>query len=366
MKVSSDILSLTPYRPGKPISEAKRELGLQTVYKLASNENPLGASPQVVKALAAALKEIHLYPDAAGFEMLEAYSSQVGVPKDRLAFGNGSNELIDLLIRIYCEPQDAILTSQAAFIAYRVSAQAARVRTVQTPLTADGRFDLKAMKIALQTDPRIRLVFIANPNNPIGTYVNQTELEDFLEECKKFEVLVILDEAYVEFVRAKDYISGVELQRRFPQVVVLRTMSKVYGLAGLRVGFAIAPIEVVDLINRVRNPFNINSLAQVATVAALQDQAHVRRVLDLTWKGLEDLSQAALELNLPFYKSEANFLLVDCKRDSETVFNALLKKGLITRPVKNYGLMTQLRLSVGLEHENQALIKELKNVLRHS
>ncbi|MGE0761750.1 MAG: histidinol-phosphate transaminase [Bdellovibrionales bacterium] len=363
MKVSSDILSLTPYRPGKPIAEAKRELGLNTVYKLASNENPLGPSPAVVTAIQAELGELHRYPDAACFEMLEAYSQHLKVGKEQIACGNGSNELIDLLIRIYCEPGDAILTSQAAFIAYKIGAQAARVRTVETALTQTGGYDLQAMSAALQKDEKIRLIFIANPNNPTGTYVTQKELEIFLSECAKRQVLVILDEAYVEFVRAKDYVSGLSLRQKFQNLVVLRTMSKVYGLAGLRVGFAIAAPEVIDLLNRVRNPFNVNQLAQVATVAALKDQGHVRRVLEMTHKGLDALTEAAQQLQLPFFQSQANFLLIDCLQDSEKVFNALLRRGVITRPVKNYGLMTHLRISVGLEEENQAAITGLKAIL---
>ena len=363
MKVTSDILSLTPYKPGKPISEAKRELGLNTIHKLASNENALGPSDQVVAAIKDSLHELHRYPDAAAFEMLEAYSQHLNVSKEQLTCGNGSNELIDLLIRIYCEPGDAILTSQAAFIAYKICAQAARVRTVETPLTKTGGYDLEAMAQALNQDAKIRLIFIANPNNPTGTYSDKVALENFLKVCADREVLVILDEAYVEFVRAKDYVSGLELRKKYPHVVVLRTMSKVYGLAGLRVGFAIAPPEVIDLLNRVRNPFNVNALAQVATVAALKDQGHVRRVLEMTWKGLDAFTQAAFELKLPFFPSEANFLLIDCLTDSEKVFNALLRRGVITRPVKNYGLMTHLRLSVGLEEENQAAIIGLKAVL---
>ena len=363
MKVTSDILSLTPYKPGKPISEAKRELGLNTVYKLASNENAWGPSAKVIEVIKNSMGELHRYPDAAGFEMLEAYSQHLGIKKDEIVAGNGSNELIDLLIRIYCEAGDAILTSQAAFIAYRIGAQAARVRTIETPLTKTGSYDLPLMLKALDQDEKIRLIFIANPNNPTGTYVDQKNLESFLDHCAKREVLVVLDEAYVEFVRAKDYVSGLELRKKYSNLVVLRTMSKVYGLAGLRVGFAIAAPEVTDLLNRVRNPFNVNGLAQVATVAALKDQAHVRHVLQETWKGLDAFTQAASELKLPFFPSQANFLLIDCQTDSEKVFNAMLRRGVISRPVKNYGLMTHLRLSVGLPEENEVAIASLKSVL---
>lgn len=363
MKVSRDILSLTPYLPGKPIAEAKREFGLDRVFKLASNENPMGPSPAALKAIEAELAEIHRYPDAAAFAMVQAYSKLLNVPANEIAFGNGSNELIDLLIRIYCEPGDAIATSQAAFIAYKICAQAARVRTVETPLTKDGAFDLDALKKAVENDSRIRLVFIANPNNPTGTYVSRDKLDAFLAACATREILVVLDEAYYEFVRAKDYASGIELRGRYPNIVVLRTMSKVYGLAALRVGFAIASPQVIDLINRVRNPFNVSSLAQAAAVAALADQEHVKRVCQLTWQGLDFLMREFKAAGLPFYPSQGNFLLVDCQADSEKLFNALLRKGVIVRPVKNYGLPTFLRISVGLEEENLAVIEALKSAL---
>ncbi len=364
MKVSRDILSLTPYRPGKPISEAKRELGLNTVYKLASNESPLGPSPKVISALHNNLEDLGRYPDAAAYEMVEAYSQFVGVPQSHVAFGNGSNELIDLLIRIYCEPGESILTSDCAFVAYRISAQAARVQTKITPLTSDGRFDLHAMAEKLREDSSIRLVFLANPNNPTGTYVGQETLEQFLKICAGYEVLVVLDEAYVEFVRAKDYVNGFELRKIYPHVVVLRTMSKVYGIAALRVGFAVAQPEVIDLINRVRSPFNVNSLAQIATVEALKDQIHVRRVLDLTWRGLDQWQDALTKMGLPFLPSQGNFILLDTKRDADLVFNSMIREGVITRPVKNYGLMSQLRISIGLDHENRAAIEALQKAVQ--
>lgn len=360
MKVSPDILSLTPYRPGKPISEAKRELGLNTVYKLASNECPVNPSNKVVAAIKAHLSEITRYPDAAAFDMVNAYSRFLQVPTNEIAFGNGSNELIDLLIRIYCEPGDAILTSQGAFIAYRISAQAARVKTVETNLLDDGCFDLSAMAEAVKKNPKIRLVFIANPNNPTGTYVDRENLQRFLAACKDREILVVLDEAYAEFVRASNYASGLELRKSFSNVVILRTMSKVYGLAALRVGFAIASAETVDLINRVRNPFNVNSLAQVATLAALDDQEHVRWVKEQTWRGLDLWNATLNRLGLKYFASQANFVLIDCAQDSDPLFNSLLRRGIITRPVKNYGLNTHLRISMGTDEENRAAIAALE------
>jgi histidinol-phosphate aminotransferase len=363
VKVPSDILSLTPYQPGKPIDEVKREYGLTQVIKLASNENALGASPDVRTALQNSLGDISLYPDAAAFEMGGAFAKLVGRPPAQIGLGNGSNELIDLLIRLYCQPGDAILTSELAFIAYRISAQAAQVKTITTPLTPEGCFDLTAMAQVLKTEPKIRLVFIANPNNPTGTYVGKSELNEFLEECQKHEILVVLDEAYFEYVRAPDYISGLELQKKFPQVIVLRTMSKAYGLAGLRVGFAIGEESTISLLHRIRNPFNVNSLAQIAVVAALKDQKHVHRSVQLAHQGLDRMTQAVAKSELPYFKSEANFLLVDCQVDSEKVFISLLKKGVIVRPLKNYGLMSHLRISIGREEENEILLRSLAEVL---
>jgi histidinol-phosphate aminotransferase len=360
VKVSRDILSLKPYQPGKPISEVKRELGLNDVYKLASNENPLGPSPLALAAIQAELNEVHRYPDAAAFTMVQAFAKLAGVSAAEVAFGNGSNELIDLLIRIYCEPGDAIATSAAAFIAYKICAQAARVRTVESPLSAGGGFDLGALRSAIENDSRVRLVFIANPNNPTGTHVSVTELKEFLRFCAGRELLVVMDEAYVEYVRAKDYVSGLKLRTEFGHVVVLRTMSKAYGLAGLRVGFAIARPDVVDLIQRVRNPFNVSSLAQAATVAALSDQVHVKRVCELTWQGLDYLKREIKGLGLSYLPSEANFLLVDCGQDCEKLFNSLLRRGVIVRPVRNYGLPNCLRISVGTDEENRAAMRALK------
>ncbi len=367
MKVSADILNLVPYSPGKPIAETKRELGLERVIKLASNENPLGPSPKALEAIVQAMGELHRYPDAAAYELSRAYAEVYGVSEKELAFGNGSNELIDLLIRIFCEPGETILTSQAAFVAYPICAQAARVKVLTTPLTPDLRFDLKAMAQKLmepETQKSTRLVFIANPNNPTGTYVKDSELGEFLQELAQHkDLLVVLDEAYLEFVRASDYPDGVAWLKKFPNLVLLRTMSKVFGLAGLRLGAMLARPEVIDLVQRVRNPFNVNSLAQVAAVAALKDAEYLRQVQELTWQGLDYFYGELEGLGLPYWPSQGNFVLFDSQRDSTQVFQAWLRRGVISRPVRNYGLNTHLRLSVGLMEENQEAMSSLADVL---
>lgn len=363
MKVSPEIATLTPYQPGKPISETKRELGLDHVYKLASNESPIPPSEKVLNAIRDALPELHRYPDGACFEMRQAVAKYYNVPPDWLIFGNGSDEIVDRLAQVYCEPGDVVLTGKAAFSAYEISAASARAKAIHAPLTGDYRFDLKAMAKMLEAEPKVRLVFLPNPNNPTGTYFTKTEFEEFMAVAGKKDIYVILDEAYVEFVRAKDYPSGREFQKRFPNILLLRTMSKVFGLAGARVGLLIAPPDVCQMLNRVRKPFNINSLAQVAVIAALDDPGHLKTVQKLTWDGLDYYYAELQKMGLSYLPSEGNFVLFDTGRAADQVFDELLRQGIIMRPVKGYGFPNHLRLSVGLPEENEAAIKALKKVL---
>jgi histidinol-phosphate aminotransferase len=363
MRVHPEIANLTPYQPGKPISETKRELGLKHVYKLASNESPLGPSEKVKQAVRDAINEIHRYPDGACFEMRKAVAAYYEVPENWLMFGNGSDEIVDILVQIYCSPTDSIMTSTAAFSAYEISATSVRVKTQHTPLTSDLRFDLKAMAQRLETDPSIRMVFLPNPNNPTGTYFTRDEFEAFMQMAGSKDIFVVLDEAYNEFVRAKDYPSGREYQKRFKNILLLRTMSKVFGLAAMRVGVLIAPPEVCDFFNRVRKPFNINSLAQAAVVAALEDRAHLEEVKRLTWEGLDFYYRELDRLRIKYWPSQGNFVLFDTGRDATEVFQALLREGVILRPVKPYGFPTYLRMSVGLPEENRAAIAALAKVL---
>lgn len=288
------------------------------------------------------------------------------VPPEWLAFGNGSNELIDLLVRTYCEQGEAILTSEAAFLAYPLCAQAARVKTIEVPLTEDLRFDLPALASALKDDRQhqIRLVFIANPNNPTGTYVSRAEFESFMEVAgKKENLLVVVDEAYYEFVRAKDSFSTRNYLDKHENLLFLRTMSKVFGLAGLRLGVLVGRPQHLDFINRVRNPFNVNSIAQAGALAALEDRDHLEKVRQTTWKGLDYFYGELDRMGLKYWKSEGNFVLFDTQRDSRVVFQALLRHGVIMRPVVNYGFPTLLRLSVGLDLENEAAMDALEKVL---
>lgn len=363
MKVPPEIESLRPYQPGKPIAETQREFGLKQVIKLASNESPIGPSPRVIEALRGHLNEIYRYPDGSCFEMRQALSKYYGVDGRHMIFGNGSDELVDILTQIYCNPGDAVLTSSGAFSAYQISAQSVRARAIHTPLRADLRFDLVAMAKDLVKDPKIRLVFLPNPNNPTGSYFTRDEFETFMQVAGERDVFVVLDEAYIEFVRAQDYPSGAEFQKKYKNILLLRTMSKVFGLAGLRVGLLIAPVEVIDYMNRVRKPFNINSLAQVAVVAALRDQDHIRKTQEITWQGLDYYYGELKAMGLDYVPSQGNFVLFDTGRSGEEVYQALLREGVILRPVTSYGFPRHLRLSVGLPDENKAAIAALKKIL---
>lgn len=366
MKISPEILNMVPYKPGKPISETQREYGVSQVFKLASNENPMGPSPLAMKAVTEALKQQHRYPDPTCYELIQTVSRIWGFSPNMISAGNGSDEILDILIRIYCEPRESILTCQAAFAAYEVSAQAARVKTLKVPLKENFKYDLLATSQYFLDHPeeKIRLIFIPNPNNPTGTYVSQMEVEEFLDILgNRQDVLLVFDEAYNEFVRAVDYRPADEYVKKYNNVVVLRTFSKAYGLAGLRVGILLAPPDVIEVYNRVRKPFNVNDLAQVAAIAALQDRDFIEASRQLTWKGLDYFYNKLEKLGLPFIPSQGNFVLFDTLRDARLVNEALLKKGVILRPVLNYGLPTHLRMSVGTVQENEAAVKALEEIL---
>ncbi len=366
MRVSPEILNLVPYVPGKPIEETKREKGLTSVTKLASNESLLGASPLVKEAISKALVDLHRYPDAGSFELTKAFCQFYNVAPEQVIFGNGSNELIDLLIRVFCEKDDAVLTSKGAFIAYKISTQAARIRFLETPLTDDYRYDLGAMAEILRTDKdhKVRLVFLANPNNPTGTYFSKSEWEQFMAVAsQRPDLLVVLDEAYAEFVRAQDCPKGFEELKKYKNVALLRTFSKVYGLASLRLGALITDAAHAQWIHRIRNPFNVSGLAQVAGVAALKDQAFAKQVCELTWEGLDYLRTELTKRGFSVLPSEGNFLMFKTEFTAQNLYEEWLKRGIIVRPVKNYGWDHFLRISVGTREENQQAIKALDEIL---
>ncbi|AFY00702.1 histidinol-phosphate aminotransferase [Bdellovibrio bacteriovorus str. Tiberius] len=327
----------------------------------------MGPSPKAMAAVKQALDHQHLYPDPSHYELLQTLSKEWGFPTKQLAIGNGSDELIDLLCRIYCEHHDGVLTSAAAFNAYEVSAPANRAVIHKVPMAEGYRFDLPAVADYFLKHPEknIRLIFVSNPNNPTGTYATKAEVEAFLQKVgNRDDVMIIFDEAYNEFVRAKDYASAQGYMGQYKNLIVLRTFSKIYGLAGFRLGAMIAPPEVVEVFNRVRKPFNVNDLAQVAANAALQDKEFIERSQQICWKGLDYFYKKLEELGLPYIPSQGNFVMFDTLRDAAKVNEALLRRGIIMRPLLNYGFKTHLRLSVGRDHENEAAMSALADVLK--
>jgi len=366
MKLSKEIQNLVPYKPGKPISELQRELQISEVVKLASNENPLGANPKVIQAIIKAASEIHRYPDPSSFEVIQKISEKWNLSTKQITLGNASNELIDLLIRIYCEPQDSILVSEYSFVAYEVCAQAARVKIQKAKVNEEFEIDIQDLISKATSDKSIKVLFIANPNNPTGFYLNESELYKTLKSIfsSRDDLLVVLDEAYVEYVTANDFKSGLSWIKEFENLAILRTFSKAYGLAGLRLGALLAHEHVIDVVNKVRNPFNINSLVQAAALVALDDQDYLKRSYDLNRVEKQFVVAELKKMNLKVYSSEGNFLLFDVNRPALLVYQELLKLGVILRPVVNYGLPKSLRFSIGLPTENKKAIAALRQVLQ--
>ncbi|MCW5937781.1 MAG: histidinol-phosphate transaminase [Fimbriimonadaceae bacterium] len=357
------ISRLHPYSPGKPIEEVQRELGLTDVVKLASNENPYGPSPKVGEALRAAVGSLHLYPDAGARRVREALASHLDVAFDQIALGNGSDNLIGLLGAVFLGgPGESVVMGTPSFVRYDACAGAADSRLVQVPLDSNQRHDLPAMRKAI--DETTRLVFIANPNNPTGTAVLDSDLRAFLSDVPA-TALVVLDEAYFEYARAEaSYSNGVRLLQEGFRVAVLRTFSKAYGLAGLRLGYMVADHQVVDAIDRAREPFNVNSLAQVAALAALQDQAHVERCVALNRVGLERMVQEVRAMGLACVPSLANFLVVELDREAGPVFQGLLERGVIVRSGNVLGMPRTIRVSVGTESEVEKFLTAFTEVMK--
>ncbi|MBK8181494.1 MAG: histidinol-phosphate transaminase [Candidatus Competibacteraceae bacterium] len=362
------VRTLQPYQPGKPESELRREYGLSDIVKLASNENPLGPSPKGLAAARDALSDIARYPDGNGFNLKVALSQRLNVPMAALTLGNGSNDVLELVARAFLTTEYEAIFSEHAFAVYPIVTQAigatARVAKANPPDHAmPYGHDLAAMR-ALVND-RTRVVFVANPNNPTGTWLKTSELEAFLTAIPK-QVIVVIDEAYFEYVEPElDCPDALHWLGHFPNLVVTRTFSKAYGLAGLRVGYAVSDPQVADLLNRVREPFNVNSLALAAATAALGDLDHLERGKAANRAGMRQLQETCRQFGLTWLPSAGNFLCVDLgHRAGRDVFVELLKRGVIARPVDNYGLPHHLRISIGVEAENARLIDALADVLK--
>ncbi len=353
------ILGIAPYEPGKPVEELERELGISNAIKLASNENPLGPSTRVQQAIAGALATLNRYPDGSGYYLRQALAKKHGLAAEQIILGNGSNELIELLVRTFVAPGDEAVVPHPSFVVYPMIVQAAGGIRVMVMLK-DHRLDLEAMARAIT--PRTKVVFIANPNNPTATIVTAGEVDAFMARVPE-RTIVVFDEAYIEFALGPDFPDTLALVKQGRRVVVLRTFSKAASLAGLRVGYAVADADAVALMNRIRQPFNVNSLAQVAALAALEDEAHVLECVRMIEAGRHYLYEEFRSLGLRYVPSRANFILVDVGRSAADIYQRLLKEGVIVRPMTPFGMESALRITVGTPEENRRLIKALRAVL---
>jgi histidinol-phosphate aminotransferase len=354
------IRAIAPYQPGKPIAELAREMGLDEagIVKLASNENPLGASPRALAAIQEVMGDLARYPDGGGFDLKRALSDHLGVAPGRIVLGNGSNDVLEMAARAFLAPGTSAVYSQYAFAVYPLAVQAAGALGIETP-ARDWGHDLDAMLAAIRPDTR--LVFIANPNNPTGTLVDGEALKDFVARVPG-NVGIVLDEAYFEYLPAALRANSLAWIDTHPNLIVTRTFSKAYGLAGLRVGYAVCHEAVADLLNRVRQPFNVNSLAQAAAVAALGDEAFLTRSFQVNQAGMSQIMAGLDALGVPYIPSHGNFLA--CRvGEAARVNRALLERGVIVRPIAGYGMPEHLRVSVGLAEENSRFLKVLAQVL---
>ncbi|MBS7660952.1 histidinol-phosphate transaminase [Pseudomonas lalucatii] len=355
------VQKLSPYVPGKPVDELARELDLDPagIVKLASNENPLGPSPKALAAIRGELAELTRYPDGNGFELKRRLAARYGVQAAQVTLGNGSNDVLDLVARAYLGPGQNAVFSQYAFAVYPIATQAVGAQGRVVPAKDFGH-DLQAMLAAI--DGETRVVFVANPNNPTGTWFGPQALSDFLARVPE-DVLVVLDEAYIEYAQGDELPDGLDYLARFPNLLVSRTFSKAYGLAALRVGYAISSAQVADVLNRVRQPFNVNSLALAAACAALEDDEYLARSRRANDAGMVQLEEGLRGLGLSWIPSRGNFIAVDFARDTAALNQALLREGVIVRPVAGYGMPHHLRVSIGTAEENARFLAALAKVL---
>lgn len=354
------IRAIAPYQPGKPIAELERELGISGIVKLASNENPLGASPRAIAAMHEAINDIARYPDGNGFELKSALSQRYKIDTAHIVLGNGSNDLLELSARAFLAPGDKALYAAHAFAVYALATQAVGATGISVPATKDFGHDLPAM-LQAAVEHQVKMVFIANPNNPTGTFLSAAELLEFMCALPS-NILVVLDEAYNEYLPENWRYDAVQWLAEFPNLLISRTFSKAYGLAGLRVGYALAHDQVADMLNRVRQPFNVNSVAQAAAVAALGDENFVKLTCETNQRGMVQVTQGFQKLGLEFIPSFGNFVCFKIVNASKS-YRRLLELGIIVRSVANYDMPEYLRVSIGLESENEKFLSALAQVL---
>ena len=369
--VRQAILELAPYQPGKPIEEVARELGLRDIVKMASNENPLGPSPRALEAIRQALPSIHLYPDGAGFHLKQKLAKRFDLGMDCFTLGNGSSDILSFALWAFVKPGDEVLSAKTTFLMYPILAKIAHGTLVEVPLK-NWCFDLEAM--AKRINRKTRIVFLCNPNNPTGTIFHQRQWDAFLKKVPDHTVVVV-DEAYMEFVdeceARPDFPNSIKDVRGGKNVVVLRTFSKIVGLAGLRIGYGVSTPQIADWLNRVRPPFNTNTLAQVAAAAAMDDEGHIERTKKLVLEGREYLATQIDKCGLVRIPSSANYIMIKvktggrsgCGTDGDEVYRRLLRKGIIVRSMKSFGMADWIRVTIGTMEQNKRFIRELKKIL---
>ncbi len=357
---NDNIRHLAPYVPGKPINELQRELGIKDIIKLASNENPLGPSPKALAALQYDAKNLALYPDGSGYELKQTLAQYWNIPPECITLGNGSDALFVLLGLAFVKPGQQIIVSQYSFATFTIAARIVDAEVVTVPAKNWGH-DLDATLKAITTDTR--LIFMANPNNPTGSWHTTSELVQFMEKLPS-HILVMLDEAYAEYmIDMLDYPNGIALQRQYPNLIVTRTFSKIYGLAGLRIGYGISHPEIADMLNRVRLPFNVSSSGMVAAAAALHDNVHIENTLKTTRTGMQYLKESFNKLGIDYLPPCGNFITIKVKQDGMKLYRSLLQAGIIVRPLVNYDMPNYLRITVGTSPENKRFIQTLQTLL---
>lgn len=359
LSVPKYILSIKPYVPGKPIEALQREYGIEKSIKLASNENPLGPSPMAVLAIQSALGQLNRYPDGGGYDLIRRLSEKLGVAPENIVLGNGSDEIIGMLTNAFLQPGDEAILPKPSFLMYDIMVRIAGATSVSVPLRSLS-IDLNGMIDKITN--RTRMIFINSPNNPTGTIVTQEDFENFLKNIPP-GIIVVVDEAYIEFVRDEKCLNSIDFINRGSALVTLRTFSKIYGLAGLRIGYGIMPKEISDLLNRVRQPFNANALAQIGAIAALKDDAFLKKTINLIHEERDFLYHSLEKLEIKYFPTHANFFLIDVNTDADEVFERLLRRGIIIRSMKSYGYPEYIRVNVGLHEENVHFIEALQKVI---
>ena len=359
LSVPDYILSIKPYTPGKPLEELEREYGISDSIKLASNENPLGPSPMAVKAIKNAIGKLNRYPDGSGHDLIQKISKHLGLSPQNIVLGNGSDEIISMLACGLLQPGDEAILPHPSFLMYEIMIRSAGVTPVFVPLKSLS-IDLEGIKERIT--PRTRMVFLCNPNNPTGTIVLKKDFENFLKKIPP-EVIVVVDEAYIEFVRDQNCAKSIEYLNNDRPLVTLRTFSKVYGLAGLRIGYGVMPDEIANLLNRIRLPFNTNSLAQAGACAALEDDVFLAEVITLIHQGLDFLYDSLDRLGVKYFPTQTNFFLIDVRKDADKIYESMLRQGVIVRSMRSYGYPNYIRINVGLHEENVKFIKAFEKSL---